>query len=347
MPVPLFLLAVSIVPPSDQTAFRQPQLATDGKQIVVAFGAGNTIYFSASNDRGATFSPPVVVSNSGRLSLGRHRGPRIAISAGAIVISAILGAKGGGADGDLVSWRSTDGGTSWSGPTPISDVAGSAREGLHAMAGAGEVLFASWLDLRTKGTKLYGAVSRDGGASWSPNRLLYESPSGTVCECCHPSLAIDSRGRIALMFRNSIAGSRDLYFTESPDGKRFSPARKLGDGTWPLQGCPMDGGAIAFSPDSQPVTVWRRDKQIFTSGTSGPERSIASGKDPVLAIGKTGPYFAWTASPGVLVLWPGSTDPIHLSTNNSAGYPQLLPLADGTVLASWEDAGRIEFRLLP
>jgi hypothetical protein len=45
-------------------------------------------------------------------TLGMRRGPRIAVAPGAIVISAVVGEKGRGADGDLIAWRSVDGGRS-------------------------------------------------------------------------------------------------------------------------------------------------------------------------------------------------------------------------------------------
>ena len=49
----------------------------------------------------------------------------------------------------------------------IKVVADAAREGLHAMAGSGKILYASWLDLRGKGTTLYGAISRDAASTSS------------------------------------------------------------------------------------------------------------------------------------------------------------------------------------
>ena len=52
-------------------------------------------------------------------------------------------------------------------------------------------MFATWLDDRGKGKRLYGASSKDGGASWSRNVLIYESPSGTICQCCHPTAIIE------------------------------------------------------------------------------------------------------------------------------------------------------------
>src|SRR5687767_127131 len=159
MVVAVLLFALRIGSQSSDVQFRQPQLATDGKTVALAFGAGDTVYFARSSDHGQTFSKPVLVANSGKLSLGMHRGPRIAMTPQAIVISAIVGEKGRGEDGDLMAWRSTDGGETWSTGVKVNDVAGAAREGLHAMAYGGGVLYSTWLDLRSKGMRLYGAAS--------------------------------------------------------------------------------------------------------------------------------------------------------------------------------------------
>ena len=57
----------------------------------------------------------------------------------------------------------------------INDVPGAPTEGLHALASdAKGQLFAAWLDKRGgQGTKLYGARSTDGGATWSKNVMIY------------------------------------------------------------------------------------------------------------------------------------------------------------------------------
>jgi len=168
----------------------QPQLAATGDQVYLAVGAGNSISIARSDDRGATFAAPVALPAAGVLSLGRHRGPRIVATPEAVVVTAVAGVKGGGADGDLLAWRSTDRGRTWSTPVVVNDVAGSAREGLHGFAAdRSGLLVLAWLDLRAKGTRLYAAVSHDHGATWSPDRLVYASPSGTICQCCHPSIA--------------------------------------------------------------------------------------------------------------------------------------------------------------
>jgi hypothetical protein len=125
---------------------------------------------------------------------------RIALEGGAIVITAVTGktlsegahATGLPTDPDLIASRSRHGGKSRSKGIVGNDVPGAPTAGLHALTrDAKENLFTAWLDKHGgKGTKLYGAHSAD-GAHWSKNVLIYDSPEGTICECCHPSAAID------------------------------------------------------------------------------------------------------------------------------------------------------------
>src|SRR5689334_21080175 len=103
----------------------QPQLAAAGGRVGLVFGEGHAIFFAGSRDGGRTFSPPVAVPSQGHLALGRHRGPRVALSGGAVVVTAILGA--GRDDGDVLAWRSTDDGRTWSAPVRLNGVAAAAR----------------------------------------------------------------------------------------------------------------------------------------------------------------------------------------------------------------------------
>ncbi len=79
-----------------------------------------------------------------------------------------------------------------------------------------------------------------------------------MCECCHPSVAISTSGHVAIMVRNNLDGNRDMDVTRSTNGVTFAPATKLGTGSWALNACPMDGGAIDFDR-SDIVTTWRRE----------------------------------------------------------------------------------------
>lgn len=305
--------------------------------MFVAYGAGDTLYVSVSGDEGKTYGPPFKVGAADKLSLGMRRGPRISTHRDAVVITAVYGEKGNGRDGDVVAFRSSDRGLTWSQPVKVNDVPGSAREGLHAMAVAPNgTLACAWLDLRDKGTTLYLSTSRDGGSTWSKNRLVYSSPSGTICECCHPSLAFDQSGKLWVMFRNSLEGARDMYLTSSQDFKGFPPPLKLGQGTWLIKACPMDGGMVATGPKSL-STVWRREGSLFSTGANGAEKAIGAGQQPWIAEGAQGSYLTWMLGSDVLVRTPGSPESVVSSKGNS---PVVSSSVDGKlVIAAWTESG--------
>lgn len=292
---------------------RQPQVALGpGGRIYVAFGRANEVRLAASGDGGRNFEVSTV-GEVGALSLGMRRGPRVAASDDAVVVTAIGGNQGMGRDGDVLAWRSSDGGRTWAGPRRLNSVEGSAREGLHGMAaGPGGRMFCTWLDLRAGRTEIYGSVTRDGGATWEKDSLIYRSPDGSVCECCHPSAAYGADGTLYVMWRNSLGGSRDLYLTSSADdGKTFRPAEKLGRETWPLKACPMDGGAVAVGPEGGVETVWMRAGSMFAARPGEAERPLGRGVQGWAAMGAGGLQAVWLQGrPGRLLhLAPGSATP--------------------------------------
>jgi hypothetical protein len=285
------------------------------------------------------------------LPLTRHRGPRIAILDGAIVVTAVAGqrvaagahAHGLPSDGDLLAWRSLDGGVTWSKPVTINDVPSAPREGLHTLASDGHGnLFAAWLDLRGEGTGLYGAWSSDSGATWSKNVKVYESPSGSICQCCHPTAAFDGSGGLDLMWRNVLAGSRDFYLIRADAQRRFGKPEKLGLGTWKIDACPMDGGGLVHA-GAKTVTAWRRVGDIYMAEPGQPERKIGEGKDVALAAGGDAVYAAWIKGTQ-LVLWnSGKRETIA----SQAAFPNLTALPGGGALLAWEENNGISLKRLP
>jgi hypothetical protein len=353
--LPLFLhalFAVHLGPMAPDAPARSPQMAAGGSMVALTFGAGNGIYFSSSHDNGETFSAPVKVTEGGVVPLSRHRGPHIALSGNTIVISAIAGRKvadgphahGLPADGDLFVWRSTDGGKSWSKGTVVNDSPGAPTEGLHSLAADTKgSLFVAWLDQRTgMGTQLYGARSTDAGSTWSSNVLIYQSPEGTICQCCSPSAAIDASGRILVMWRNCLAGARDMYLVRSRDGLEFSTPEKLGTGTWQLNACPMDGGGLAVTA-GRLLTAWRRGENVFFAVPGQPETQAGVGKDVALALSGGRTYLIWSNG-GKIQSWiDGKVGTLSLD----GAFPALTSLPRGGVLAAWEENGGIRTRRLP
>jgi hypothetical protein len=147
-------------------------------------------------------------------------------------------------------------------------------------------VFCAWLDLLSRKTEVYGARSRDGGATWEPDRLVYRTPRGSVCECCHPLVAHGPAGELLVMWRNQLQGARDLYLARSGDGGvTFAPAEKLGKGTWTLNACPMDGGAVAMGPGNLVESIWMRQGDVFSARPGEVERRLGKGVQGWTTIG--------------------------------------------------------------
>ncbi len=306
---------------------RQPQLTCDERgDVHIAYGCGDEIFYLKSSDGGKLFTAPVVVAKVSHLMLGMRRGPRIAVINNAILVTA--------PSDDLLSFVSTDGGTSWSKANRVNDKERAAREGLHnivAIPKAG--FFATWLDGRNGKTEIWGANSAD-GLHWNNNRLIYHSPNGSVCECCHPSVAVSQNGDMTVMWRNSIEGSRDMYFTKSRDhGTTFSKAAKLGTGTWKLNACPMDGGSLALYDDGRLLSVWRRDGSLFSSSSERDETQLANGAQPAVTISRGVPIMAWSSN-NTIYLKTDAKSPAAIGKGN---YPCLSSHPkSGAAFVVWE-----------
>ena len=329
---PAFLAAapVEIFPPELRGAV-QPQVAVaPSGRIHVVFGKDNAVFHTTSLD-GRAFSAPVKIGELEKLALKMRRGPRVTATDKLVLVTAISHA-----DGNVHAWTSADTGKTWKETAPLNTVPKSAREGLQALAGDGRgIVAAVWLDMRGKGTEPWSRVSRDGGATWADEVSIYQSPDGHICECCVPTVAISPTGEIAAMWRNWLGGSRDMWLAVSRDGgKTFSGAQKLGSGTWKLNGCPMDGGAVAFAGDGQPLAVWRREKTIFASATPELEDRLSdSGLQPVIQAGSRGVVTVWEERGG-LMLKRDQAAPTQLSANGRAAAMATTP--DGSTVVAWE-----------
>ena len=297
------------VTPAEFADAKQPQVAVNAKgEVFVVFGNPQGVWFSSSNGTAKSFSAPTKIADVKGLALGMRRGPRIAVNGNSIVVTAISHTSG-----NLLTWHSPDAGATWSKEAAINEVPTSAREGMHGLAGDGKSnVFVLWLDLREKKTQLWGAKSTDGGKSWAKNLRVYKSPDETICECCHPSVAFGPKGEIIAMWRNWLGGNRDLYRSVSVDGGRtFGDAAKLGTGSWPLKGCPMDGGSFAVA-SKDTVYVWRRELKVFATTPDAPETLITeSGAHPVAVPTSDGRFeFIWQAKSNLYRKSQGQTDPV-------------------------------------
>lgn len=254
---------------------KQPQVSIDNKGIVrVVYGLDENIFCATSNNHGQTFSKPVLVAHITGMHLGMGRGPQLSSSVNYSVITAM------DKTGNIHWFKLDHTAQKWEAMGLINDQKGSAPEGLMAISADKENHFyAVWLDTRLGGSNQIWFSSLSGNAKgWSANRLAYQSPDKHVCECCKPSIAV-SGSTVAIMFRNWLNGSRDLYVAKSTNGgQTFSAAQKMGTDTWKLNGCPMDGGALRIAPSNSIQTVWQRKGDIYYAQPGKPEIYIAKGR---------------------------------------------------------------------
>ncbi len=316
-----------------------PSVATDpAGDVHVVYGRGGVIFYATSHD-GETYREPIRVDSVPGLHLGASRGPQIAATAASVVITAI------DKPGNVWAYSLNRVTGKWLPRVRVTDVPDVAKEGFVALtAGPGNAYNAAWLDLRgNKQNKIVGAHSTDGGKTWSANQVLYKSPEATVCECCQLS-EVSQGEHVAVMFRNFLNGSRDMYLMESTDGgKTFGKARKLGEGTWKLKACPMDGGGLYMSPNGSVSTVWRRADTLFTARPGQPETGLATGKNAKIVTTPKGNYIVFQRGSQIWTITPNQPNPAPMAPG---GYPKLTRLPNNRVLCLWEQEGTIRARII-
>ncbi len=318
----------------------QPALfvGSDGTLDLV-FGKGNAIYYSHSEDEGGTFSTPMLVDSLTGLHLGVSRGPRIASSRQTVVITAVDRL------GDLYAYTLNRAKGTWGSRRRVNDIPEVAKEGFNALTGDGEGrFFVTWLDLRNdKKNKIFGATSTDDGKTWNKNRLVYSSPDSTVCECCQPT-AVMKGSEVYVMFRNWISGSRDMYVAHSKDGgQSFQPPQKMGEGTWKLNACPMDGGDLSVGSNDGFITVWRRNNQLYLSRPGEKELPVAEGRNASIAVSGPSTFIVWHQAGQVWYGVPGKTTSEIVGNGR---YPRVVSLSNNRAFCVWEDGGTIRGKML-
>jgi hypothetical protein len=326
------LLVVGSARAGEFSAAAQPQLAAtaDGR-VWLAFGRGNDVFVARSENSGKQFGEPIRVAAVPSLMVGRRRGPRIVAHGDDVTLTVMAG--------ELFAFHSKDGGKSWAGPVSVNDAPRSAREGLDGLAVAPDgTVFATWLDLRGERTQLFGAQSTDGGATWSANQLVYRAPGGnTVCECCHPSALFTAHGDLVVMWRNALDGARDMWLAVRPSGSGvFGRATKLGNGTWPLKACPMDGGAL-FTDAAGVASVWQRDGAVYFAEPGKRERKIAMGKQPVATSTDLGSVAVWEQGADLWTTRLSSSQPAPKLLTRKGRFPAIVSIPGGShVLVAYE-----------
>jgi hypothetical protein len=337
----LLLIIVSLLNVFDKSAVvsigtgMEPEIAVGSDHIIrIIYGFENHIYYSFSTDGGKVFSAPSIIATIPGMHLGMERGPQLASSKDVSLVTAT------DKKGAIHSFKLDHKTGIWTKLTNVNDIDEIAKEGLmDLVADDKNNFYATWLDLRIENKNNIAFSMWSPANGWKKNRVIYISPEKKVCECCRPSIAVNGK-HVSVMFRNNIAGNRDLYVTSSSDsGKNFSDVVKLGEGSWKLAACPMDGGGIVVNDQGKIKTVWQRDHQVFYAEPGTPETKIANGRSPKISANKSAIILSWNDDGKIWIKEPGKE---RLSGRQGIGLKTLFiePKVAGAV---WEQDNQIVF----
>ncbi|MDR0793097.1 MAG: glycoside hydrolase [Chitinophagaceae bacterium] len=307
-----------------------PNIAIDKQGTIhIIYGNGDSIMYAFSSDHGKNFSTPKLIASLQGLFSFAMRGPQIACTADAVVVTACT------QSGDIYAFRKQANGN-WTKTVRLNNIAGAAKEGMMALDAAQKNIFAVWLDSRYGHNQVYGARSADGGKTWQKNQLIYKSPDTVVCSCCKPAVAV-KENNVYVMFRNWLNGSRDLYLASSNNaGKSFQKVEKLGKGTWKLNGCPMDGGGLAINYKGDVSTVWRRENKIYSCMPGHQETEIDEGRNCSIAYSGVRKIFAFTKEGEVII-----RDRNKITNPGKGSLPVVKTIDANSVLCVWENEKQI------
>ncbi|MCW3114921.1 MAG: exo-alpha-sialidase [Segetibacter sp.] len=334
IPVFFFLIIAAKKKEPDEVVVahgRMPNITKDkNNNIHLVYGTGDSIMYAVSKN-GTSFTSPTLIGVLPGVFASAMRGPQIAAADNGVVVTACT------QKGNIYSYKKEASGK-WTKAIKVNEVDENAKEALIGLSADGMKAYTVWLGVRgAKGQNVYGAKSLDGGKTWSKNILVYESPDSSVCECCKPSVLVKGNN-VYVMFRNWLNGSRDLYLAKSSNGgNSFNQVQKLGNGTWKLKGCPMDGGGLAINNTGTPETVWRREGKIFASSPGEPEKEIGEGKGCTIETVNGKKVYAWGENGNVIVMKPQGIK----KDLGKGSLPLIKALNNEHVICVWENDQQI------
>lgn len=213
---------------------------------------------------------------------------------------------------------SRDGGASWTGPVVPHRDGTKTEHGFVSMApwGDGE-LGMVWLD----GRKTAGAAASEHGHATAQMALMHTSLSGEgrlgaetvldprVCDCCQTDM-VRAKDALVVVYRDrSEAEVRDMSVVRFAGGSWSAPRPLAADG-WTINGCPVNGPAIA-AHGATVATAW------FTAAGDKPAVKLAFSSDSGATFG----------------------DPIAVDDGRPLGRVDVVVVDDQTALASWLEQG--------
>jgi hypothetical protein len=275
---------------------------------------------------------------------------------------------------DIRLARSRDAGRTWETPVSPHDDGTPTQHGFVSLVPAGsDRVLVIWLDGRRGAAVGNNADAVHGDAHDHDETMAIRSVllsrdgvprearelDDSTCSCCQTD-ALRVAGRTLLAYRNRTPDEvRDIAVMQRTADGEWQAPRVLHDDGWRIEGCPVNGPAIAAAGDSV-LVVWPtaaqdemetryviRPAARLADGTAGPMRVLASGAQTRGRLDAA----AWRR--GFLVTWLGreaGVDGLQLTQLGGDGavvaQQTLVSLSMGRIsgnprLASWRDGALV------
>lgn len=295
---------------------RTPRLAASPDALYLSWQEGSSVRVSRWD--GEKWSKPSVAVDDKALFVNAADFPALApLQGGGLALSWLPRSAPGASTYDVAVATSGDGGKTWGRPrSPHRDGTKSEHGFVSLVPGPGGRFTAVWLDGRGTAAKgpqaLYAADWN--GTSFEPEVEL----DAKVCDCCGTA-AVSAGERLLVAYRDRTdAEVRDISLVAREKG-RWSRPRALSSDAWSINGCPVNGPALA-AKGSLVAAVW------FTAAGDKPRVKFSFSKDGGRTFGA----------------------PTTLDSGEPSGRVDVVLLDDGAAVASWlEDGAAVARRITP
>ena len=219
--------------------------------------------------------------------------------------------------GVRIAW-SEDGGRTWSDPVRPHRDSTETEHGFVSLLPAGDgALHAFWLDGREYATERREMTLRS--ARLTPDGMTDEHVlDERICDCCQTDAARTADGMVVVYRDRSADEIRDVAVVRGRGGE-WSPPVTVHDDGWHIEGCPVNGPAIAAEGDDVAV-AW------YTGANDSARVFVAFSSDGGATFG----------------------EPVRVDDGDPDGRVDLVLAPDGGAVVAWiervADAGELRVR---
>ena len=157
-----------------------------------------------------------------------------------------------------------------------------------------------------------------------------------------PEVVSLNRPTLVSLNRRRVVNFTGACIQSTDGGNTFGQAQKLGNGSWALNGCPMDGGGLVINKNENVETVWNRKGTIYACEPGKEEKKLGEGKNCTMESVNGKNIYAWVEGGNVIVLKPHG-----MKKNLGKGQlPVLKAVNNEHILCVWENDKQINKAVL-